>query len=355
MMSLKNAFTERLNIKYALIQAPMLGVSTPEMAAIVSNEGGLGSLPVGGLSPEATRQLIQKTKSLTNKPFALNLFTHRIPDYDEHALEPMRNLLMQMAGEKGYQLDAEKLSNFKFYTYRDQLDVIIEEAISIVSFTFGRLDAESIQLLKAHGCTLIGTATCVGEAQLLEKDGVDLIVVQGIEAGGHRGTFIENIPLPQIGLFSLLPQVIKAVKIPCIAAGGINSGETINAAFKLGSCAVQIGTAFIATQEADGIAAYKSKVKAAKDTDTALTRSFSGRWARGIRNEMMERIEQAGIPIPPYPFQNSLTTAFRKLAQQANDADYTNLWAGQSAGVNTGLQTSDVFKDLIRQYETLQH
>jgi nitronate monooxygenase len=331
----------------------MLGVSTPEMAAAVSNEGGLGSLPVGGLSPEVTKQLIRKTKNLTDRPFAVNLFAHEIPTYTKYDLEPMRKLLLQLANKRGYDLAADDLTNLKFYNHLDQIDILIEEKISLVSFTFGCLDPKSIQTLKQNACTLIGTATCVQEALFLQQQDIDLIAVQGIEAGGHRGTFIEDIPLPQVGLFSLLPQVKSMVHIPCIAAGGINSAQTIKAAFELGASGVQIGTAFIGTNESGAITSYKNKLNEAKDTDTTLTRAFSGRWARGIRNEMMLEIEQAGIPIPPYPLQNSLTANFRKLAQQRDDSDYTNLWAGQSAGETGFLHTNEVFKNLVKQYEML--
>ncbi|MFT3933905.1 MAG: nitronate monooxygenase [Chitinophagaceae bacterium] len=349
----KTAISEAFKLTYPIIQAPMLGVSTPEMAAAVSNEGGLGSLPVGGLSPEATQQLIRKTKKLTDKPFAVNLFVHEIPSYTEAELVPMQQLLLQLAGKKGYILAAEDLSDFKFHTYRDQIDILIQEQISIISFTFGCMDAITIQRLKEKNCILIGTATCVEEALILQEQGIDMITVQGIEAGGHRGSFIDNKPLPQIGLISLLPQIISKVKIPCIAAGGINNGQTIKAAFQLGADAVQIGTAFIGTDESKAIASYKNKLAAAKDTDTALTKSFSGRWARGIRNEMMNAIDQSGIAIPPYPIQNSLTTKLRALAQQSDDSEYTNLWAGQSAINNGFTQTRLLFKDLVEQYEGL--
>jgi nitronate monooxygenase len=349
----KNTLTDILQVEYPIIQAPMLGVTTPEMVAAVCNAGGLGSLPVGGLSPEATQQLILQTKSLTNKPFAVNLFANEIPPYTEDDLKPMRKFLLQLANKRGYQLNEADLSNFQLYTYHDQLDILVEEKISIVSFTFGCLDKKSIQLLKDKGCTLIGTATCVEEALYLQQQGIDIIVVQGIEAGGHRGTFLNNIALPQVGLFSLLPQAAKAVKVPCIAAGGINSAQTTKAAFDLGAVGVQIGTAFIETEESNAIPSYKKRLELAKDTDTVLTRAFSGRWARGIRNEVMSEIEQAGIPIPPYPLQNSLIAKLRRLAQQNDDSEYTTLWAGQSAGSSEAKPTKEVFTTLVKQYESL--
>lgn len=349
----KDTVTDILKIAYPIIQAPMLGVSTPEMVAAVCKEGGLGSLPVGGLSPEITKQLIQKTKSLTDKPFAVNLFAHKIPAYTEDDLEPMRKLLLQLANKRGYKLNAADLTKFRFYNHSDQIDTLIDEDVSVVSFTFGCLDPKSIKTLKQRGCMLIGTATCVAEALFLQQQNIDIIAVQGIEAGGHRSTFIEDIPLPQVGLFSLLPQVKSVVRKPCIAAGGINRAQAIKAAFELGADAVQIGTAFIGTEESEAIASYKNKLSKAKDTDTALTRAFSGRWARGIRNEMMHEIEQAGIPIPPYPLQNSLTAKLRKLAQQNNDSEYTSLWTGQSAERTVLMQTKEVFRNLVEQYEAL--
>jgi len=352
-MNWNTKVTELLTIKYPIIQAPMLGVSTPEMAAAISNEGGLGSLAVGGLSPELTQQLIRQAKTLTAKPFAVNLFTHNVPSYTEDDLKPMRNLLLQLAKKRGYSLDIADLSNFKLYTYHDQVDILLEEKISIVSFTFGCLDPKTIQRFKNSSATLIGTATCVEEAVYLKEQKVDMITVQGIEAGGHRGTFMNHIPLPQVGLFSLLPQVAQHVQLPCIAAGGINNGHTIQAAFQLGAQAVQIGTAFIATEESLAVPSYRQRLQQAQDVDTTLTKAFSGRWARGIRNQLMNEIEASGITIPPYPLQNSLIAKLRKIAQENNDSDYTTLWAGQSGSSGELKQTKDVFKNLIKDVEKL--
>ena len=147
-MAWTNILTDLLTVTYPIIQAPMFGVSSPEMAAAVSNEGGLGSLPVGGLSPQATSQLIHKTRSLTDKPFAVNLFAHQIPVYTEEDLEPMRKLILQLANKRGYDVDATDLANSQFYNHLDQINVLVEEQVSLVSFTFGCLDTESIQTLK---------------------------------------------------------------------------------------------------------------------------------------------------------------------------------------------------------------
>jgi nitronate monooxygenase len=352
-MNWKNDITEKLKIEYPVIQAPMLGVSTPEMAAEISNQGGLGSLPVGGLSPEAVVHLIRKTKSLTDKPFAVNLFAHNVPVYADQDIDPMRQFLLQLAKKRGYDLDGGDLSGFRFFTYQEQIAILLQEEIPVVSFTFGCLDKENSTLLKDKGCLLIGTATCREEALILEEHNVDMITAQGIEAGGHRGTFLEDIPLPQIGLFSLLPQIVKATHLPVIAAGGIHAAQTIKAAFDLGAMAVQIGTAFIGTVESEAIPSYKKMLDTATGTDTVLTRSFSGRWARGFKNEFIKEIEASGITIPPYPIQNSLTSKLRKSAQRANDNQYTSLWAGQSAGATEMKLSKEIFRALVQDYENL--
>lgn len=342
-----------LGIPYPIVQAPMLGVSTPEMAAAVSNAGGLGSLPVGGLSPDATRDLIHRTKRLTGRPFAVNLFVHEVPPIDEESLKPMWNFLLKLYGRQGYAPERAALSGFRHFTYKEQMGVLAEENIGLISFTFGCPDDEFIRHFHGRNCTLIGTATSSAEAEYLEAKGIDMIALQGIEAGGHRGTFLEDGPLPQIGLFPLLGQVRERSSLPLIAAGAIRSAAGMKAAFALGADAVQIGTAFIGTDESIAIPAYKSRVEHATDSDSMLTRSFSGRWARGLCNKFMAELDAAGIPIPPYPWQNSLTTAFRRLAQQNNDADFTNLWAGQAPGRTIASSAAEIVRILIEDYGKL--
>ncbi|AXI03032.1 NAD(P)H-dependent flavin oxidoreductase [Aquirhabdus parva] len=359
-MNWQNGLTQLLGITYPIIQAPMLGVTTPEMVAAVSNLGGLGSLPVGGLSPEKTLALIKKTKSLTQRPFAVNLFAHDVPT-DASAFahaQSMAEYLEELAQKHSVAFQSQPISDFQFYSYRDQVQVLLDEQIQIVSFTFGILADEIIALFKEKGVVLIGTATCVKEAQILEEKGVDAITAQGIEAGGHRGSFLADVELPQIGSIALIPQMADQVSIPILASGGINDGRTIRAAFILGAAAVQIGTAFIASSESSAIPAYKAALKVAKDTDTVLTRNFSGRFARGIQNEFMREVDvevkQSGRIIPQYPIQNSLTTALRAESQKQNNAQFTNLWSGQSVYRGTGVSSADVFNDLVRQTEQLK-
>lgn len=352
-MNWEQDITASLNIKYPIIQAPMLGITTPDMVSAIADEGGLGSLPVGGLSPETSQQLIRKVKAKTQVPFAVNLFTHDIPAIDLNETDAMQDFLEGLSEKYYLGYERQDVATFKFHAYKEQIDLLVQEQIPIVSFTFGIPDETSMARLKANGTILIGTATSVKEAVLLEQCGVDMITAQGIEAGGHRGTFLEEGPLPQVGTLSLVAQICKAVQIPVIAAGGIYDGSTINAAAALGAAGVQIGSAFLASDESLAIPAFKQALQHISETDTLLTRSFSGRWARGIRNQFMEAVEVAGIRIPVYPVQNSLTTSLRAYAQKKDNINFTNLWAGQSAGKAKQAPAAEIFRDLVRQMEAL--
>jgi nitronate monooxygenase len=352
-MDWQNKLTQLLGITYPVIQAPMLGVTSPAMVAAISNAGGLGSLPVGGLSPEKTRQLIQEVKSSTDKPYSVNLFAHAIPDMDIAEAEVMRRNLNALIENNELQADIPNLENLTFYNYKEQIAILIEEKVPVVSFTFGIPDDTSIAEMKQHGIVLIGTATCTEEAILLAEKNIDAIVLQGIEAGGHRGSFIGG-DVPQVGLMALVPMALKAVNIPLIASGAINSGATVKAAFALGATAVQIGTAFITAHESLAIASYKEALATAKDTDTKLTRAFSGRWARGIKNEFMEYVETSGLSTPPYPIQNSLTGPLRADAQNKDNKAFTNLWSGQAAALSANkLSSAEIFNNIIRETENL--
>lgn len=319
---------DALQIRLPVIQAPMLGVSTPEMAAAASNAGGLGSLPVGGLSPDAVATLLRKTNALTARPYAVNLFVHDIPQVAGTALEPMRRLIQQLAKERGYLLTDTDLQLPRLYSYKDQLEVLIRDKVRIVSFTFGCPDDDSIALLKKDNILLAGTATGLEEALYLQNKGIDMVVAQGIEAGGHRGSFLHEHVFPQHPLEDLLVAVKAAIGIPVIAAGGIRSIQTAKKIMDMGAAAVQLGTLFIPTKESLAIPGYKRLMTGKQDAHSVLTTAFSGRWARGISNAFIAAIETSGIPVPPYPYQNALTAPLRKMAQAQNDPEFTSLWAG---------------------------
>ena len=259
----------------------------------------------------------------------------------------MQDLLAEICQEYDVPFERQDPGSFQFYYYEDQLGVLLEENIPIVSFTFGRLDADAVSALKGNGTVLIGTATSVAEAMLLKQSGVDVIAVQGIEAGGHRGSFLVDQPLPQVGLFSLLPQIVDEVSLPTLAAGGIYDSRTMSAAFTLGASGVQVGSLFITADESAASEAYKEAVLAASDTATVLTRAFSGRWARGIRNGFIQRIDEKDITIPYYTFQNQLLSGIRAYAQKNNIKDLIALWAGQSAGMSTRRSTHQIITKLV--------
>jgi len=337
-----------LHIDYPIIQAPMLGVTSPEMVAAVSNAGALGSLPLGGLSAERARQLIRETKKLTDRPFAVNLFAHAPAERPNiNDINLMQEFLHELCMEYNIPHQVENADNFQFHYYEELTDVIIAEKLPVVSFTFGMLNAEILGSLKANAAILIGTATSAAEAKALEQHGADVIAVQGIEAGGHRGSFLSEDTLPQVGLFSLLPQIADEVNLPLLAAGGIYNSRTVKAAFALGASGIQVGSIFITAEESAASKVYKEAVLHAHDTSTTLTQAFSGRWARGIQNEFMRRMDRKGLNIPYYTIQNQLMSGIRAYAQKNDIPDFVALWAGQSAGKSTGGSTHEIIARFI--------
>ncbi|MDJ1481225.1 nitronate monooxygenase [Cytophagaceae bacterium YF14B1] len=347
-MTWNNSLTQLLYIDYPIVQAPMLGVSTPEMAAAASNAGALGSLAIGGLSPETAQQLIRKVKALTNKPFAVNLFAHPIPDqFSIDEFSQMNTFLEQLCKENGVPYTPLSIENIRFYSYKDQLDVLLEEKIEIVSFTFGILTDEEIRLLKSRGTILIATVTSVKEARLVAATDIDIITVQGIEAGGHRGTFLEHDHLPMVGLLPLLSQVQAVTNKPLLAAGGIYNKAGIDAILALGAHGAQIGSLFLASTESAAIESYKDAIQQSVAEDSILTQSFSGRWARGLPNLYTQAVDSSGISIPPYPVQNSLTAAIRELARKTNNCKFLSLWAGQNASKAPRKSTAEIIRQLV--------
>ena len=341
--------TSLLKIKYPIVQAPMLGVTTPAMVAAISNEGGLGSLPVGGLSPEITRDLIRQTKALTDKPFAVNLFVYNVPNVKKAVADPMQQFLEQLAIDHQASVTKTTPESFRFHSYSEQIPVLLEEAIPVVSFTFGVLDNPSIKVLHDKNVVLIGTATCLLEALILSGQGIDIITAQGIEAGGHRGTFVDNDTLPAIGLLSLLSLITSQVKQPVLAAGGIMDGKGIKAALTMGAAGVQMGSAFIASTESAAIPSYKAAIQQASETDIVLTKAVSGRWARGIRNKLITAVEESGIAVPVYPVQGSLTAPLRAFGQANDQKDFIALWAGQAAAKAKTASVAQIFRELVEQ------
>jgi nitronate monooxygenase len=351
-MNWKNNITRLLDIGYPIIQAPMFGVTTPEMVAATSAANCLGSLALADMDAEKCVKAIRLTKKLTNRPFAANLFVHKIPEMTEKLradYAKAKTFVEQLADKNGLNINIPDIEELKINSYHEQIDAVISEECKIVSFTFGNLDQQSIDKLKSNGAVLIGTCTSVSEAEALENSGIDIICVQGWEAGGHRGSFIsENIP--KIGGLSLLAQVREAVKVPLIYAGGIYNAKTLLASKTLGADGFQIGSLLLGSAESALKDFEKERLRRVEEADIILTKSFSGRFARGIRNTFTDAAEQAGF-ILPYPYQNKLTAELRRVSRLSKNAEFVNIWVGQSINGFSGQSTAEIIRNLIEQTE----
>ena len=351
-MNWKNEITEKINTDYCIIQAPMFGVTSPEMVAAATKAGSLGSLPLGDLPVEKCRDVIRATKQLSKSPFAVNLFVNHIPVLDEALKEKYgaaKKFIENLAAQHGLTVVLPAVDQISVTSYNEQVDIILEESIKVVSFTFGNLDQQTIERLKNNGVTLIGTCTSIQEAKILEASGIDILCVQGLEAGGHRGSFtVDNIP--KIGGLSLLSQVYEAVKVPLIYAGGIYNSRTLFAAKTLGAKGFQVGSLLLGSMESALKAFEKERLRNVKENEIVLTKSFSGRYARGIKNAFMEAMEQSNL-ILPYPYQNKLTGDMRKAAKAIGNTDFVSIWLGQSLNGFSGGSTCEILKELITQTE----
>lgn len=338
-MNWTNSLTRLLQIDYPFIQAPMLLVSTPEMVAAVSNTGALGSLPLGYASPEKAALEIRAVKKLTQKPFAVNLFAYSKPAaMQETPSEALKSYYQQY----GLELDLPHSDPYSYYT--NVIDTILELQVPIVSFHFGLPDEETARRLKSAGIVIIAAVTSTEEAMMAESAGASLIVAQGIEAGGNRGTFTQG-PLPEVGLISLLPQVIDSVKIPVIAAGGLMQPRSIAAAFVLGAQGVQLGSAFLRSTESAASNSYKTAVAASKDTSTGLSNVWSGKYGRCIPNKFVRDME--GQTVLRAPFQNYMTGKLRQVGRKEDNPEIQSLWAGQSARYASDKPTGEILTELI--------
>ncbi len=344
--------SRKLGIQYPVIQAPMFGVSTVQMAVAATKAGCLGSLALADLSADQSVELIRETRKLTDKPFAANIFVHHIPEVTDALKEKYsktKQFIERLARENAIEVHLPDLETISINGYHEQVDAIIEENCKILSFTFGNLDDQSIQKLKDNGVTLIGTCTSVKEALLLEKSGIDIICVQGIEAGGHRGSFeAENIL--QIGGLSLLSQIYDQVNVPLIYAGGIYGARTLKAIKDLGAKGFQVGNLLLTSQESALLPFEKERLKKVTEDEIVLTKSFSGRYARGVKNQFIETVENSEY-ILPYPYQNKLTNALRKAAKSLQNPEFVGIWVGQSIHQYSELSTEEILKKLIKECE----
>jgi nitronate monooxygenase len=343
----RSELTNLLGVSHPIIQAPMSGSDGSALAAAVSNAGGVGSLGCGEMSLEKLRKTFNETRSSTAHPFIINFFAHDPPAFPSDDAASMRKRLASYYQELGLgqalTLSASSMRSFDTAT----LETVLELKPAIVSFHFGLPDAEAVNALKSKGSIILCSATTVTEARQLEAGGVDAIIAQGYDAGGHRGTFIEPLEAGNVGTFALVPQVVDAVSVPVIAAGGIADGRGIAAAFALGASGVQMGTAFLRCPESAASPVHRDALKQAGGDGTALTRAFTGRPARAIVNRFVEEMASQDRDIAAFPLQDSLTMPLHIKSVEQGSKDFAALFSGQASSLGRTLPAAALVDTLV--------
>jgi nitronate monooxygenase len=351
----ENELTKLLKISYPIIQAPMAGgPTTSALVSAVSNAGGLGMIGAGYMKPNEIRIQIREVRKLTSKPFGINLFIPTQYSVDNDKLQNAQTLLQPI--RKQFKVDIpENLPSYEkdLRTFHEQLNIVIEEKVPICSFTFGVPSSEIMTKLKDNAIIVAGTATTVREAIMNERSGMDAVVVQGTEAGGHRGTFIGDAKQSLIGLMSLVPQVADCIRIPVIAAGGIMDGRGILAAKCLGALGVQMGTAFLVCQESGANTAHKEAIINSNEEQAVLTKAFSGKMARGFHNQFIEKMNEHVELLPEYPLQNELTKGIRKASAAVGNPEFMSLWGGQSPRLAKKQTVQEFMSKIVRECEKI--
>jgi nitronate monooxygenase len=329
-----------------VIQAPMAGSQGSALAIAVSSAGGLGSLPCALLTPDAIRGELSAITSATSKPYNVNFFVHREPTADQGREGAWRAILAPYYRELG--LDPGEIPSQAGRTRFDHDIAVIVEAFRppVVSFHFGLPEAALVQRVKAWGAKVIASATTIDEARHLEAHGVDAIIAQGLEAGGHRGMFMTDDLSTQIGTLPLVRQIVLAVRLPVVAAGGIADAAGVRAAFALGATAVQVGTAYLGCPEAKTSTVHRDALKGPGSAVTALTNLFTGRPARGVLNRLMREIGPMNPAAPAFPLAAGAITPLRAKAEAKGSGDFTGLWAGQHVRRGPDLPAAQLTREL---------
>ena len=341
--------TETLGIEYPIVQGPLGGLSSQRLTAAVSNFGGLGSFGGHGLEPKAIADVIAEIRSLTTRPFAMNLW---VSMEDEGALNSDAAAFDRALSHLAPHIEAvggvrPTFAPYKPIRFEDQARVLLDAKVPVFSFIYGVPPKEILDEARKQGIVTIGTATTPDEAAALEQAGVDVVVASGFEAGGHRGSFLRSSEDSLTGTISLVPQTVDAVKIPVIAAGGIADAGGIAAAFALGAEGVQMGTVFLACKESGAHPLHREAILSGRAGHTSLTRGFTGRLARGIHNELLQSLNQRDTEILPYPLQRSLMRNLALPAQKAGNAEMLALWAGQSANLARCPSVQELLQSLV--------
>jgi len=347
----RNRLTAKLGVHHPIIQGPLGGLSSQRLTAAVSNYGGLGSFGAHSLAPAAISDVIAEIRSLTAKPFAMNLWVSMEDDGARTSDESAFNRSLDPLAAHLAELGAAR-PEFKLYVptrFEDQARVLLDAKVPAFSFIFGIPPSDILEECRAKGIVTIGTATTPEEAAALEEAGVDAIVASGFEAGGHRGSFLRSAEDSLTGTMSLVPQVVDRVEVPVIAAGGLGDARGVVAAFALGAEAVQIGTAFLSCDESGAGRIHREALRGPDAAHTGLTRGFTGRLARGIRNRLMEELNRSGTELLPYPLQRGLVRNLSVAADAEGRADLLPLWAGQSASLSTGTDVVAFLDSLVEE------
>ena len=348
----ENRLTAKLGIDYPVIQGPLGGLSSQKLTAAVSNFGGLGSFGALNLSPDAIKDVIGEIRSLTAKPFAMNLWVSKEDEGARRSDQSAFNRSLAPIARHLTELGAP-LPTHKPYSpptrFEDQARALIEAKVPVFTFVFGVPPTEILQECRAKEIVTIGAATTPEEAAALEEAGVDAIAASGFEAGGHRGSFLRAADDSLTGTFSLVPRIADTVNVPVIAAGGIADARGLIAALALGAEAVQMGTAFLACEESGASRLHRQALQEKRAGHTALTKGFTGRLARGIHNRLLEELNRPGIEILPYPLQRALVRHLGIPAEAAGRSDLLPLWVGQSANLSTCADVSDFLTSLVEE------
>lgn len=318
-------------IELPIVQAPMAGVQGSALAVAVSNAGGLGSLPCAMLGPDAIRQELAAIRAKTTNPFNVNFFCHTQPEPSAEREAAWRAALSPYFSEYGIDSGAIAPGPGRLPFNAESADVLSEFRPPVVSFHFGLPASDLLARVRSCGAKILSSATTVDEARWLEAQGVDAVIAQGLEAGGHRGLFLTTDLSTQIGTLALVPQIVQAVRIPVIAAGGIGDAKGVAAAMALGAAGVQVGTAYLLCHEATTSAVHRAALKSDRAQMTALTNLFTGRPARGIMNRIMRELGPISAVAPAFPLATSAIAPLRAKAEGLGNGDFSPLWAGQNA------------------------
>jgi len=344
-MHIDRRFQELVGMDIPILLAPMAGPALSELAIAVAEAGGLGSLPCALLDDDRVRAEYGVIKQRTSKPINLNFFCHKPAVFDAGREKAWRGALAPYYAEFG--LDPEKVPTSDRKSFDADRAALVEELRpEVVSFHFGLPEPALLERVKATGATVLSSATTVAEARWLAERGCDAIIAQGSEAGGHRGMFLSDDIATQVGTMALVPQVVDAVPVPVIAAGGIADGRGIVAALALGASAVQVGTAYLFSPEAKVTERHRQALREEATDNTVLTNVFTGRPARGILNRVMREIGPMSDKAPTFPLAGGALAPLRAATEPSGSGDFMSLWSGQAASLAKEMPAGDMTRKL---------